>query len=176
MVRIFTVLALGAFLFSAQPAAAEATELFSAKTVAAADVTPKISDDEDALKIENKWPTTVRLANFDVSDKKIDESVVTFTAEMQGVNFVGAAYLEMWLHFPGKGFFFGRGLDNQLTQDGGWKQYSASFILKKGEQPDNVVLNLRFDGAGTVRIRNLKAVSQPAPPQEPEKPAEKPKE
>lgn len=178
MVRIFTALALGALVFASAPAAAEGvTELFAASTVRPADVTPLIAEKDGALEINNAWPTTVRLANFDLKDKKVDQSVVTFTADMQAVNFTGKAYLEMWLHFPGKGFYFSRGLDNQVTEDSGWRTYATSFVLKKDEQPDNVVLNLRFDGAGTVRVKNIRVTSNKgAPAQEAEKPAENAKE
>ena len=184
MVRIFTALALGAFVFASTPATAEegVTELFATEAVTASDVTPVMSEKEGVLQIDSAWPTTVRLAKFDVKDKKIDQSVVKFTADLQAVNFTGKAFLEMWLHFPGKGFFFARGLDNVLTQDSGWKSYSAAFVLKKDEQPDNVILNLRFGGAGTVRVKNLKVTSDAgAPPpaaatQEAEKPVENPAE
>lgn len=175
MVRIFTALALCAFVFASAPAAGEGvTELFTAGTVRPADVTPLIAEKDGALEINNAWPTTVRLANVDLKDKKIDQSVVAFTADMQAVNFTGKAYLEMWLHFPGKGFYFSRGLDNQLTEDSGWRTYGTTFVLKKNEQPDNVVLNLRFDGAGTVRVKNIRVLSNTGTPvQEAEKPAEK---
>lgn len=183
MIRFFTALALGAAIFAATPAMAEGeTELFAAEAVKVSDVTPVVSEKDGVLEINNNWPTTIQLAKFDVKDKKIDQSVVRFTADVQAVNFTGKAFLEMWLHFPGKGFFFARGLDDALTADSGWRNLSAAFVLKKDEQPDDIVLNLRFGGAGTIRVKNLKVVSDTgAPPpaaasQETEKPVEKPEE
>ncbi len=67
------------------------------------------------------------------------------------------------VHFPGKGEFFSRGLQNPISGTTGWVTEETPFFLKKGENPDNVKLNLVINGTGTVWIQDIKLIK--APPQ-----------
>ena len=51
-------------------------------------------------------------------------------------------YLEMVCHFPGKGDFFSRALDAALSGTTGWTAQETAFVLKPGENPDNIKLNV----------------------------------
>lgn len=76
-------------------------------------------------------------------------------------NVEGQVFLEMWCHFPGKGEFFSRGLQNTLSGTTGWTTVETVFFLKKGENPDNVKLNLVIDGRGTIWIDDIHLLEGP---------------
>ena len=74
---------------------------------------------------------------------------------MRTENFVGRAYLEMWCWFDDRGEFFSRDLYSPLTGNVDWSSEETIFNLKKGENPDNVKLNLVIEGKGTVWIDDI---------------------
>jgi len=119
------------------------------------------SDGNGSLRIEATEPTTVRL--FETGDVDIENARLIYRAKVRTENVEGQVYLEMWCHFPGKGEFFSKGLLAPLTGTTAWTTAETPFFLKKGENPDNVRLNLVIDGKGTVwidEIRLLKGTLQ----------------
>lgn len=64
--------------------------------------------------------------------------------------------IEMWCCFAGKGEFFSRDLRSPLSETTDWSDEETPFFLQKGENPDNVKLNLVIDGTGTVWIDDLR--------------------
>jgi hypothetical protein len=62
----------------------------------------------------------------------------------------------MWCSFGGKGEFFSKGLANPLTGTTSWTTQEITFGLKRGENPENVKLNLVIDGKGTVWIDDIR--------------------
>lgn len=112
-----------------------------------------------ALRVETKWPVTVNLAEVDVSKEKLQDTVLHYKADLMSSDLKGAAYLEMWVHFPGEegGYFFSRGLGDMLqgeTED--WQTFQTPFFLKKGQMPDSVILNLVIKGKGSVSVKNIR--------------------
>jgi hypothetical protein len=73
----------------------------------------------------------------------------------------GRVFLEMWCHFLGKGEFFSRGLQSPLTGTTNWITEETSFLLRKGENPDTVRLNLVIDGKGTAWIDDIRLLKSP---------------
>jgi hypothetical protein len=67
----------------------------------------------------------------------------------------------MWCYFPGKGEFFSRGLQTALTGSSDWTTQETFFFLKKGENPDNVKLNLVINGKGTAWIDDIHLLKGP---------------
>ncbi|MCH8120599.1 MAG: hypothetical protein IIC00_12845 [Planctomycetes bacterium] len=67
----------------------------------------------------------------------------------------------MWCHFPGRGEYFSKGLMNPLTGTTDWTTEEIPFLLKKGQNPDNVKLNLVIDGKGTVWIDDIRLLKGP---------------
>ena len=67
----------------------------------------------------------------------------------------------MWCRFPGKGEFFSRGLQSPLTGTTDWTTEETAFFLKKGENPDNVKLNLVINGSGTAWIDDVRLLKGP---------------
>ena len=112
------------------------------------------SDGNGSLRIEAAKPTTVRL--FETRDVDIENARLIYQAKVRTENVEGKVYLEMWCHFLGRGEFFSRGLVTPLTGTTDWTTQEIPFLLKEGENPDNVKLNLVIDGKGTAWIDDIR--------------------
>ncbi len=112
------------------------------------------SDGNGSLRIDAAGPTTVRL--FETGDLDIEYARLIYQAKIRTEDVRGQVYLEMWCHFPGKGEFFSKGLATPLTGTTDWTTVETPFFLKKGENPDNVRLNLVIDGKGTAWIDDIR--------------------
>lgn len=114
------------------------------------------SDGNGSLRIEATEPTTVRL--FETGDIDIEDARLFYRARLRTQNLQGKAYLEMWCQFPGGGEYFSKGLHAALIGSTGtsWSIEEIPFILKKGQNPDNVKLNLVIEGRGTVWIDDIR--------------------
>ncbi len=117
------------------------------------------SDGNGSLRIEAMEPTTIRL--FETGDIDIENTRLIYQAKVRTENVEGQVYLEMWCHFPGKGEYFSKGLMNPLSGTNDWTAAETPFLLKKGENPDNVKLNLVIDGKGTVWIDDIRLLKAP---------------
>jgi len=117
------------------------------------------SDGNGSLKITATEPTVVRLFEFGNID--IENARLIYQAKVHTEGVEGQVYLEMWVHFPGKGEFFSRGLQTPLTGTTNWTTEETPFFLKKGERPDNVKLNLVIDGKGIAWIDDIRVLKGP---------------
>ena len=117
------------------------------------------SDGNGSLKITATEPSVVRL--FEVGDIDVENARLIYQAKVRTENVEGKVYLEMWCHFPGKGESFSRGLQTPLTGTTNWTTEETPFFLKKGENPDNVKLNLIIDGKGTAWIDDIRLLRGP---------------
>ena len=117
------------------------------------------SDGNGSLRITATEPTVVRL--FEVGDIDIENARLIYQAKIRTDNIDGKVYLEMWCNFSGKGEFFSRGLQTPLTGTTNWTTEETPFFLKKGENPDNVKLNLIIDGKGTAWIDDIRLMKGP---------------
>jgi len=117
------------------------------------------SDGKGSLRIGATEPTVVRL--FETGDIDIENVRLIYQAKVRTEGIEGRVYLEMWGHFPGKGEFFSRGLQSALTGTMDWNSQETPFFLKKGENPDNVKLNLVIDGKGKVWIDDIRLLKGP---------------
>jgi hypothetical protein len=116
-------------------------------------------DGNGSLKITSTRPTVIRL--FQTGDIDAENARLIYQARLRTENVEGRAYLEMWCHFPGKGEFFSRGLQTPLAGTTEWTTEETPFFLKKGENPDNVKLNLVIDGKGTAWIDDVRLLRAP---------------
>jgi hypothetical protein len=114
------------------------------------------SDGKGSLRISVAEPTVVRL--YEVRDLNIENGRLIYQAKVRTEGVEGQVYLEMWCHFPGKGEFFSRGLQNTLTGTNNWATLETPFFLKKDEKPDYVKLNLVTNGKGTVWIDDIRLI------------------
>ncbi len=117
------------------------------------------SDGNGSLRVTATKPIVVRL--FEVGDIDIENARLIYQAKLRTEGVEGQVYLEMWCHFPGKGEFFSRGLQTPLTGTTDWTTEETPFFLKKGENPDNVKLNLVIDGQGTAWIDDIRLLKGP---------------
>ncbi len=117
------------------------------------------SDGNGSLRIHATQPTVVRL--FETGHVDIDNARLIYQAKVRTEDVNGKVYLEMWCHFPGKGEFFSRGLQRPLTGTTEWTTEETPFFLRKGENPDNIKLNLVVDGRGTAWIDDIRLLQGP---------------
>jgi hypothetical protein len=117
------------------------------------------SDGNGSLRIIATGPTVVRL--FELGDIDIENSRLIYLAKVRTEGVEGQVYLEMWCQFPGKGEFFSRGLQTRLTGTTNWTREETPFFLEKGENPDNVRLNLVINGKGTAWIDDIRVLKGP---------------
>jgi hypothetical protein len=134
------------------------------KTFTTAD--PAISKDlvvteDKAWLADCKKAQTIRL--FEVENPGVEQCMVTYRAKLKTENLTEQAYLEMWCRFPGKGEFFSRGLAHTVTGSNDWASYETPFLLKKGEKPDLIKLNLVVKGAGKVWVKEVELLKGPLP-------------
>ncbi|MGB7294111.1 MAG: hypothetical protein WBC70_00850 [Candidatus Aminicenantales bacterium] len=113
---------------------------------------------QGALKIVVAEPAVVRL--FETGDIDIEDSFLVYQAKLRTEEFQGRVYLEMWCHFEDKGEFFSRGFDATLSGTMKWTQLEIPFLLKSGENPDNVKLNLVCEGSGTVWVDDIRMLKR----------------
>lgn len=114
-------------------------------------------DGEGIVRIDTQTPITINLASADISAQHLENTTLHFSAMLKAKDLDGSAYLEMWVHFPGVkgGNYFSRGLDNLLTKSEDWKLFHTPFLLKPGQSPDKVTLNLVINGHGTVWVKDV---------------------
>ena len=117
------------------------------------------SDGNGSLHVTANQPTTVKL--YETGDIDVENSRLIYQAKLRTENVEGQVYIEMWCHFLGKGEFFSRALQSPLSGSQEWTSKETSFILKKGENPDNVKINLVVNGKGNVWIDDIRLVKGP---------------
>jgi hypothetical protein len=117
------------------------------------------NDGNGALRITADQPVTVRL--YETGDLDVEVARLIYMAKLRTENVDGQVYLEMWCSFPGKGEFFSRALQSPLSGSTDWTTQETPFFLQKGENPDNVKLNLVIDGKGTVWVDDIRLVKGP---------------
>jgi hypothetical protein len=117
------------------------------------------TDGNASLKIDATNPIVIKL--YETGNINIENAKIVYQAKLKTNNFKGMAYLEMWCHFKDKGSFFSRDLATPITSDTDWITEETPFFLKKGENPDNISLNLVINGTGTVWIDDVKLLKKP---------------
>lgn len=112
------------------------------------------SDGKGSLRITATEPTTVSL--FETGDVDVEDATLMYRAKVRTEGVEGEVYLEMLCSFPGEGEYFSRGLGSAISGTSNWKTVETPFFLKKGENPDNVKLNLVINGTGTAWIDDIR--------------------
>jgi len=117
------------------------------------------TDRNGSLQIVARGPRTVHL--FETGPIDVENARLIYQAKLRTLNVKGDAYLEMLCHFPGRGEFFSRGLQYALSGTNDWVSVETMFFLRKGENPDNIKLNLVFTGKGMAWIDEIKLLKAP---------------
>ncbi len=112
-------------------------------------------DGNGCIRIDVDKPKFIRLYELDNID--IEHARLNYKAEVKTENFAGDTFLEMWCFFEGKGRFFSRGLDHILSGTNDWTTLETVFLLRKGENPDKIELDLVINGSGgTIWIDSIR--------------------
>jgi len=111
------------------------------------------TDGMGSLRISTDEPAVVPLFVIDGLD--IDDVMLIYQAHLRTENVKGQVYLEMWCDFGNLGEYFSRGLQSPLSGNNEWTTASTPFLLKEGQRPDKVRLNLVIDGTGTAWIDDI---------------------
>ena len=125
------------------------------RPIAESGVTP----DDGGWRIEATMAGSVLL--FEVADPGVEQCLLAYRAEIRTEDVEGGAFLEMWCRFPGRGEFFSKGLHHKVTGTTGWASHEIPFLLKAGQRPDLIRLNLAVDGPGTIWVRNVELLQTP---------------
>jgi hypothetical protein len=75
-------------------------------------------DGNGSLEFSAQQPTTFTI--YETGDLNVEDCRLIYQAKIRTRNIQGAAYLEMWCHFPGKGEYFSRALNTKLSGDNNW--------------------------------------------------------
>jgi hypothetical protein len=103
-------------------------------------------DGNGCIRIDVDKAKFIKLYEIDTID--LEHARLKYKAEVKTENFSGDTFLEMWCTFEGKGRYFSRGLDNTLSGTNDWTTLETFFLLRKGENPDKVELDLVVNGNG----------------------------
>ena len=112
-----------------------------------------VTTPEQTWLIDSSSAKTWRL--FEVSDPNVAARRIIYRARIKTEEMGEGAYLEMWCRFPGSGEYFSRALNNVVTGTTDWISCQTPFLLKSGQRPDLIRLNLVTKGSGKVWIRDV---------------------
>ena len=113
----------------------------------------------DGWVINVKDTQTVRL--FEVAGVELEQCLLTYRAQMKTESLSGRAFLEMWCRLPGRGEFFSKGVQHAVSGTTDWASYQVPFLLRKGQKPDLIKLNLVVEGKGRVWLKAVELLRTP---------------
>ncbi|MBT8417929.1 MAG: hypothetical protein KJO42_10860 [Silicimonas sp.] len=116
--------------------------------------------DDAAWKLTVDGARSVPLFKFPVPDET-EGCRLHYRMQLKTGLQSGFAYLEMWCDLPGMGKFFSKGLHDKISGTTDWTDHEVPFLLKKGQRPDELDLNLYVEGKGTVWIRSISVLKTP---------------
>jgi hypothetical protein len=119
-----------------------------------------LAEGEASLRITAKEPRIIEL--YDGGDIDVEAARLIYQAQLRTDSLQGKAYLEMWCHFPGSDKkYFSRALQSSLSGTTDWATVETSFLLPKGQNPDNVKLDLVIEGTGIVWMDDIRLLKAP---------------
>jgi hypothetical protein len=116
----------------------------------------------DVLQVEASAASTKSL--FDVPLERLDQCLLTYRFRIKCNHLTAAVYPELWCRIPEKGQFFSRGVDRKIRGTHDWTEVEIPFHLEPGQPADLVHLNLVFEGAGKVELREIEVLATPLKP------------
>ncbi len=117
------------------------------------------ADGNGSARIIAEKPTTIKL--YETGDIDVENARLIYQAKVRTQEVEGQVYIEMWCHFPGKGDLFSRALQSPLSGTNAWSSQETPFLLQKGENPDNVKINIVVNGKGTAWIDDIRLLKAP---------------
>ena len=117
------------------------------------------SDGSGSLKMTVEKPTTIRL--YETGDVDVENVRLIYQAKVRTEDVEGQVYIEMWCNFPEHGEFFSRALQSPLSGSNDWSSMVTPFLLKEGQNPNNIKINIVIDGKGTAWIDDICLLKAP---------------
>ena len=117
------------------------------------------SDGNGSLRITTSKPTTVRL--YELGNIDVENARLLYQAKLRTEDVPGRCIWRCGVTFPAKVNFSRAGLQSPLSGSTEWTTQETPFFLKKGENPDDIKLNLVINGAGTVWIDDIRLLKGP---------------
>jgi hypothetical protein len=108
------------------------------------------SDGTGSLRLEAADTTTFRL--YEIGALDLEDALLTFNADLRSEDLQGQALLEIIVRTREQGEYFMRSYASPLTGTNDWSARKTGYLLRKGERPDRVQLNVVVLGTGTVWI------------------------
>jgi hypothetical protein len=121
--------------------------------------TSGVAVEQDAWRIAVTAPGVVRLFELPVTD--VEACQITYRLRLRAEQLSGRAFLELWCRLPGRGEFFSKGLDQAVRGSVDWASYEVPFLLRRGQRPDLLKLNLAVEGTGTVWVKDVEVFQTP---------------
>jgi len=138
------------------------SELEKSGQLAAGEVLPADPPKEGhILKIENEKNEPKQVQLLELNSPGITGPAYAIRGQVRYENVKGKGFLEMWNHFPDGGFYFSRTLGEigpmkHLEGTSDWRDFTLPFFINQGDvRPDRLVINLVFEGSGTIYLGPL---------------------
>ncbi len=112
------------------------------------------SDGNGSLRIEAPHSTAVSI--FDTGNIDVEKARLICQARLRTENLKGRVYISMECSLPRGEHYCSEAQVPPLTGTTDWTTQETSFLLKKGEKPDNVSLSMIINGGGTVWIDDVR--------------------
>jgi hypothetical protein len=119
------------------------------------------SDGNGSLRASSVDFRVLRL--IETGNLGVDDARLIYRAKIRTREFEGEVFLGMECHFADKGDLFVRDSSTVLSGTTYWTSGEVNFVLKKGENPDNVKLHLIMNGRGTAWIDDIRLLKAPSP-------------
>jgi len=116
------------------------------------------SDEDNFLKIATDSTSIIQL--YETGKMDVDNCFIRCKAKVKAENYKGIGYLEMLFTIDGKEYYT-RTLTQRFSGSEDWETPYADFILKKGEHPSNIKLNIIAEGRGTILVKSLELKKKP---------------
>jgi hypothetical protein len=111
----------------------------------------------DVLEVQSAEAAVKSL--FDVVLPDVEACLLLYRFEIQTENLKSKVYPQMWCRLPEKGLFFSKGVYRKVSGNNDWLLVEIPFFLQKGQVADLLLLELVFQGAGLVHLRNIEVTS-----------------
>jgi hypothetical protein len=96
------------------------------------------------------------IALFDLPLPHVERCRITYRFIVDADALQAPVYPELWCRIPERGLFFSRGVDRKVSGRVDGAELEIPFYLEAGQRADLVHLNLAFEGAGAVRLRDIR--------------------
>jgi len=114
--------------------------------------------DGEGWRVTSSEARTVRL--FELPLSGVESCQLAYRLEFRTMDVKGV-FLQMWCRFAGRGEFFSKGLHDKVRGTTEWSSHEVPFLLRRGQAPDLLKLDLVFEGPGTCWIRNVQILKTP---------------